>query len=160
MNVGNERGEILNSVLTIGEGAGVYQQLCQGIVKRYKDADKPPSLLIYVDRVCCSTAGDPPPLKWFQPWRCQIRLNIWHFMRRFNPGLTTEHHPLYGIWCQCLSSHILCGRKMMLNSIRELKTVFPLSLYVAILTQWITNLTHSNWLLQITKKVFQLFTRK
>ena len=51
MNVGNERGEVLNSVLTIGEEAGVYQ-LCQGIMKRYKDADKPSYILIYVDRDC------------------------------------------------------------------------------------------------------------
>ena len=36
-NVGNERGEILNSVLTTGEGAGI-QKMCQGIVKCYADA--------------------------------------------------------------------------------------------------------------------------
>jgi len=34
-NIGNEHGEeILNSVLTATEGAGLFN-LCQGIVKRY-----------------------------------------------------------------------------------------------------------------------------
>ena len=47
MNIGNTRGEILNFVLTTGEGAGVYQ-LCQGIMKRYKDTDEPPYLLLYM----------------------------------------------------------------------------------------------------------------
>lgn len=36
-NIGNEFGQVLNSVLTTGEGAGL-DDLCQGIVQRYRDA--------------------------------------------------------------------------------------------------------------------------
>ncbi|KAI4800780.1 hypothetical protein KUCAC02_007078 [Chaenocephalus aceratus] len=39
-NVSNECGEVLNCVLTTGEGAGL-EDLCQGIVKRYQDAGEP-----------------------------------------------------------------------------------------------------------------------
>lgn len=36
-NIGNEFGQVLNSVLTTGEGAGL-NDLCQSIVTRYKNA--------------------------------------------------------------------------------------------------------------------------
>lgn len=35
-----------------------------------------------------------------------MRLDSFHFMRRFNCGLTTEHHSLYGTFCAKLSSCI------------------------------------------------------
>ena len=72
-------------------------------IKCYQNANEPPPTLIYVDRDRCSSSGDVPALKWFDPWRCHICLNIWHIMRRFNPVLTIEHHSLYGTWCQRLS---------------------------------------------------------
>lgn len=55
-NVGNEFGQVLNCVLTTGEGAAL-DDLCQGIVKRYKDAGEPEPAVIYVDRDCCSKTG-------------------------------------------------------------------------------------------------------
>ena len=58
-NVGNEYGRILNSVLTTGEGAGL-DDLCQGIVQRYRDAGEPQPDAIYVDRDCCSDRGGLP----------------------------------------------------------------------------------------------------
>lgn len=58
-NIGNEFGQVLNSVLTTGEGAGL-DDLCQGIVQRYSDADEPQPDAIYVDRDCCSETGALP----------------------------------------------------------------------------------------------------
>lgn len=55
-NIGNEFGQVLNCVLTTGEGAGL-DDLCQGIVKRYRDAGEPDPAAIYVDRDCCSGTG-------------------------------------------------------------------------------------------------------
>lgn len=37
--------------------------------------------------------GAPPVLVWFKPWKTIVRLDIFHFMRRFTAGLTTEHQP-------------------------------------------------------------------
>ncbi|XP_055062318.2 uncharacterized protein [Misgurnus anguillicaudatus] len=104
-NVGNECGQVLNSVLTTGEGAGLGD-LSQGIVQRYRDADEPQPAAIYVDRDCCSDRGVSPVLHWFWPWTSTVRLDVFHFMGRFTKGLTTEHHPLYGTFCSKLSSCI------------------------------------------------------
>lgn len=56
-NIGNELGQVLNSVLTTAEGAGL-EELCQGVVKRYQNAGEPEPEVIYVDRDCCSQSGD------------------------------------------------------------------------------------------------------
>lgn len=50
--------------------------------------------------------GTPPVLVRFRPWKTTVRLDIFHFMRRFTAGLTTEHHPLYATFCSKLSSCI------------------------------------------------------
>ncbi|XP_078657398.1 uncharacterized protein LOC144903286 isoform X1 [Branchiostoma floridae x Branchiostoma belcheri] len=119
-NISNETGEVLNSVLTTGEGAGL-QEVCQGIVRRYSTASEPPPDVIYVDRDCCSQTGDPPVLKLFQPWRCHVKLDIFHFLRRFSKGLTTEHHPLYGTFCSKLSSCLFVWDKGDYEQLREAK---------------------------------------
>ncbi len=47
-NVGKEKGEILQSVLTTSEGIGL-KPMAQGLVKRYAAAKEPSPKLIYVD---------------------------------------------------------------------------------------------------------------
>jgi len=56
-NIGNELGQVLNSVLTTAEGAGL-EELCQGVVRRYQNAGEPEPEVIYVDRDCCSQSGE------------------------------------------------------------------------------------------------------
>ncbi|KAI8516453.1 hypothetical protein Bbelb_050340 [Branchiostoma belcheri] len=48
-NVANEKGLVLNSVLTTGEGPAMLD-LCQAIVKRYKEANEPAPEALYVDQ--------------------------------------------------------------------------------------------------------------
>lgn len=55
-NIGNEFGQVLNCVLTTGEGAGI-DELCQGVVRRYMDAGEPEPEAIYVDNHCCNETG-------------------------------------------------------------------------------------------------------
>ncbi|KAG1955491.1 hypothetical protein F2P79_008547 [Pimephales promelas] len=119
-NVGNEFGQVLNCVLTTGEGAGI-DDLCQGIVKRYKDAGEPEPAVIYVDRDCCSETGVTPVLTWFRPWKITVRLDVFHFMRRFTAGLTTEHHPLYGTFCSKLSTCVFEWDKEDISRLKEAK---------------------------------------
>ena len=41
---------------------------------------------------------------WFSEWPdLVVRLDIWHFMRRFAAACTTEAHPLYGVFLASLS---------------------------------------------------------
>eukprot|EP00058_Branchiostoma_floridae_P001208 XP_002586696.1 hypothetical protein BRAFLDRAFT_105502 [Branchiostoma floridae] len=117
-NISNEAGEVLNSVLTTGEGAGL-QEVCQGIVKRYTNAHEPPPEVIYVDTHCCNDKGDPKALTYFKPWRCHVKLDIFHYLRRFTKGLTTKHHPLYGTFCSKLSSCLFVWDKADYQLLRE-----------------------------------------
>ena len=55
-NVGNEYGEVLNSVLTDSKGDGL-QDMLAGLIKRYKDAGVPPPKALYVDRGFCSSSS-------------------------------------------------------------------------------------------------------
>ncbi|KAI8493995.1 hypothetical protein Bbelb_283420 [Branchiostoma belcheri] len=59
-NVANEKGSVLNSVLTTGEGPAMLD-LCQAIVKRYKEAN------------------EPAP-EYFYPWNLSVGLDSFHFM--------------------------------------------------------------------------------
>ncbi|XP_069115959.1 uncharacterized protein [Argopecten irradians] len=120
-NIANEHGQVLNSVLTTGEGPALIR-LCQGIVQRYNNAGEPEPDIIYVDRDCCSQSGKNPVLDWFKPWTCTIRLDIFHFMRRFTRGLTTEHHPLYGTFCSKLSNCIFAWDEQDYKLLKEAKT--------------------------------------
>lgn len=50
-----------------------------------------------------------------------MRLDVFHFMRRFTNGLTTEHHPLYGTFCSKLSNCIFEWDKQDVNRLKEAK---------------------------------------
>jgi hypothetical protein len=67
------------------------------------------------------SAGVPAVLEWFHTWKCHVRLDIFHFMRRFTKGLTTEHHPLYGTFCSKFSSCVFVWDKEDYFKLREAK---------------------------------------
>lgn len=105
-NVGNEHGQVLVSVLTAGEGQAL-DAMAAGLMKRYREAGEAPPKVMYVDRDCCSQHGPCRVKAMFAEWDgLQVRLDIWHFMRRFAAGVTTEAHPLYGIFMARLSTCI------------------------------------------------------
>lgn len=103
-NVGNEHGQVLMSVLTDTEGAGLLS-MAAGLMRRYRDAGVEPPQLLYVDRDCCSSHGGSKTADMFRKWDMD-RLDIWHLMRRFASGVTTESHQLYKPFLQQLSSCI------------------------------------------------------
>ena len=105
-NVGNEHGQVLVSVMTAGEGQAL-DAMAAGLMKRYREAGEPPPKIMYVDRDCCSQHGPCRVKTMYAEWDgLQVRLDIWHFMRRFAAGVTTEAHPLYGIFMARLSTCI------------------------------------------------------
>ncbi|KAL2082466.1 hypothetical protein ACEWY4_022284 [Coilia grayii] len=106
MNVGNEHGQVLMSVLTPGEGA-VLLPMAAGIVRWYRDAGVEPPQLLHVDRDCCSSFGGSRAAAMFAEWEgLVVRLDIWHLMRWFTSGVTTQSHQLYKPFLQQLSSAI------------------------------------------------------
>ncbi|RXN13778.1 Epithelial-stromal interaction 1 [Labeo rohita] len=103
---GNEHGQVLVSVLTAAEGHGL-DPMAAGLMKRYQDAGEAAPKVMYVDRDCCSQHGQSRVKIMFSEWiELEVRLDIWHFMRRFAAGVTTEAHPLYGIFMARLSTCI------------------------------------------------------
>lgn len=102
-NIGNERGEILVSVLTSSESTTSLQPLANGLMERYKRHSKASPKLLYTDRDCCSNIGQSKYQSLFNQWDATIRLDIWHYMRRIAGGCTTESHPLYGQFMSRLS---------------------------------------------------------
>ena len=103
-NVGNEHGQILNSVMTTVEGHGITPMLV-GIINRYTNAQEKPPEIIYIDRDCC---GDSPLQQVLvaSGWNAVLRLDIWHFMRRIATGCSTESHQLYSTFMGLLSNCI------------------------------------------------------
>lgn len=63
-NVGNEYGQVLMSVLTVGEGQGL-EKMIQGLISRYMTAQMPAPKLLYVDRDCC---GGSSIGRYFYDW--------------------------------------------------------------------------------------------
>ncbi|RVE55461.1 hypothetical protein OJAV_G00236090 [Oryzias javanicus] len=99
-NVGNEHGQVIMSVHTASEGFGLGPMV-EGLIKRYAVAGVPPPEVLYVDRDCC---GNTLLRRMFRKWKdLNIRLDIWHFMRRFSVGCTTDSHQLYASFMSRLS---------------------------------------------------------
>ncbi|XP_048048328.1 uncharacterized protein LOC125269464 [Megalobrama amblycephala] len=94
-SVGNEIGQVLMSVLTANEGAGL-DLMAAGLMERYQRAGVDPPTILYVDCDCCREVGETKLKRRFSGWPDVIvRLDIWHFMRRLAVGCTTDAHQLY-----------------------------------------------------------------
>ncbi|XP_051236283.1 uncharacterized protein LOC127352150 [Dicentrarchus labrax] len=91
------------SVLTAAEGGGLVD-MAAGLMRRYREARKAPPRVLYVDRDCCATVGQCQTSKLFHEWHeLVVRLDVWHLMRRFARGVTTDSHQLYGLFMARLS---------------------------------------------------------
>ena len=56
-NVGNERGEVVISVLTESEDNVALRRMACGLMDRYEMAHQDPPKLLYTDKDCCSVTG-------------------------------------------------------------------------------------------------------
>ncbi|XP_066928708.1 uncharacterized protein [Clytia hemisphaerica] len=80
--------------------------MADGLMKRFSDGKVEPPKIIYTDRDCCSDSGPSKFQQLFYLWTLIVCLDIWHFMRRFTEGCTSESHPLYGLFLMRLSGCI------------------------------------------------------
>ncbi len=120
-SVGNEHGQILVSVLTAAEGEGL-QKMANGLVKRYHDAHEASPTVLYVDRDCCSTSDRCAANRLFSGWPdLQVRLDIWHFMRRFVSAVNTETHQLFPTFMRKLSACIFVWDASDLEQLKTAK---------------------------------------
>ena len=106
-SIGNERGEIVHCILTASESTPSLKKLADGLMERYRRGRQQSPLLLYTDRDCCCQHGPSKYQQLFSGWGgLQVRLDIWHYMRRIALGVTSEAHPLYGLFMSRLSSSI------------------------------------------------------
>ncbi|XP_056116177.1 uncharacterized protein LOC130092361 [Rhinichthys klamathensis goyatoka] len=126
-SVGNEFGQVLMSVLTAQEGAGL-DMMVDGLVKRYQQASVDPPAVLYVDCGCCTDVGETKLKTRFRGWPdLMIRLDIWHFMRRIAVGCTTDAHQLYPIFMSQLSACIFEWDAADVSMLRKAKRELLLS---------------------------------
>ena len=64
--------------------------------------------VLYTDRDCCRVGGGRSKIGvLFSGWpELVVRLDAWHFIRRFALGVTSTSHPLYGVLMARLSAAI------------------------------------------------------
>ena len=97
-NVGNERGEIVISVLTASESTSSLKPMAEGLVKRYATAGEAAPLILYTDRDWCGCQDQSRFNALFSSWpNMVVRLDIFHFMRHLAAGCNSESHPLYSV---------------------------------------------------------------
>ena len=106
-NVGNERGEILLSLLTTSESLSNLGQMAEGLMDRFSKAGQPNPVILYTDRDCCKKGESSKYQRLFYRWNeLLVRLDSWHFMRRLSKSCTNESHPLYGTFMAKISTAI------------------------------------------------------
>ncbi|KAJ4923535.1 hypothetical protein JOQ06_021601, partial [Pogonophryne albipinna] len=97
-------------VLTCSEGAEGLSSMAAGLMRRHRLAEVPPPQLIYVDRDCCNRDGVSKTAALFQEWgQLVVRLDIWHLMRRFAAGVTTESRAVPRLHEAAVSVHLRGG---------------------------------------------------
>ena len=90
-NVGNERGEVLMTVLTTSEAISALQPMADGLMSRYECHKQPPPTVIYTDRDCCSSQKLSKYQVLFHKWDLCIRLDIWHYGSLLDVRLSHTH---------------------------------------------------------------------
>lgn len=103
-NVGNERGEIVISVLTASESTSSLKPMADGLVKRFAAAGEASPQIRYTDRDCCGSRDQSRFNALFSSWpNMVVRLDIFHFMWRLAAECNSESHPLYGVFMGSLA---------------------------------------------------------
>ncbi|KAL0188362.1 hypothetical protein M9458_015461, partial [Cirrhinus mrigala] len=113
-NVANELGQILVSVLTCEESLNKMRPMAEGLMERYRRAGEAPPELMYVDRGCCRVHGVSSVEQLFSEWTDRgmlVRLDIFHWIHRFDAALRTNHHPKYALFKSALSAAVFAYNK-------------------------------------------------
>ncbi|TWW78042.1 hypothetical protein D4764_11G0001630 [Takifugu flavidus] len=124
-NVCNERGQILMSVLTCDESLEKMRPMAEGLMERYQRAGEAAPELMYVDRGCCCALGVSSLEQLFDKWVDRgmlIRLDIFHWIRRFDAAVRTDHHSKHALFKSALSAAVFSYNKddvaLLLQAVR------------------------------------------
>ena len=114
-NVGNKRGEVLQSVLTSSEGVPALQCMADGLTDQYERNNQLPPTVLYTDRDCCNSDGPSKFQVLFHKWDLCVRMDIWHYMRRLASGCFTESTHCMAPSCPTFLQQFLNGTRKTLS---------------------------------------------
>ena len=121
-NVGNERGEILISLMTTSESLSNLSRMADELMDRYANAIQPDPFVLYTDPDCCKVGEESKFQRLFHRWEnLVVRVDSWHFMRRMAKASTNESHPLYGTFMSKQSGAIFEWDQENMNLLRKAK---------------------------------------
>ncbi|KAK3520143.1 hypothetical protein QTP70_015604 [Hemibagrus guttatus] len=109
-SIGNEHSQIVSFVLTCEESTEKLEPMCRGLMERFQLANQPVPKILYVDRGCCHAQGRTAVETMFQPWvdnRMVVRLDIFHWIHRFDAAIRTESHSKYAAFKSALAGAVL-----------------------------------------------------
>ncbi|XP_034144756.1 uncharacterized protein LOC114832433 [Esox lucius] len=109
-SIGNEHSQIVSFVLTCEESTEKLKPMCLGVMERFRLANQPVPKIIYVDRGCCRAQGPTALGILFQPWvdnGMVVRLDIFHWIHRFDAAIRTESHSKYAAFKSALAGGVL-----------------------------------------------------
>ena len=109
-SLGNEHCQIVSFVLTCEESTEKLMPMCRGVVERFRLARQPTPKILYVDRGCCCVQGPTALENMFQPWvedGMVVRLDIYHWIHRFDVAIRTETHCKYQVFASALAGAVL-----------------------------------------------------
>ncbi|KAA8577917.1 hypothetical protein FQN60_017508, partial [Etheostoma spectabile] len=109
-SIGNEFSQIVSFVLTCEESVEKLGPMCHGVVERFRLANQPVPKILYIDRGCCKAQGPTAVETLFQPWvdnGMVVRLDIFHWIHRFDAALRTEAHSKYAAFKSALGGAVL-----------------------------------------------------
>ena len=88
--------------------------MADGLMERYRRAGEGPPELMYVDRGCCRVHGVSSLEHLFSDWAnsgMMVRLDIFHWIKRFDAAVRTDHHPKYALFKSALSAAVFSYNK-------------------------------------------------
>lgn len=117
-SIGNKLSQIVTFVLTCEESAEKLGPMCRGVIERFRRANQPTPQILYIDRGCCRAQGPTAIETLFQPWvddGMVVRLDIFHWIHRFDAALRTEAHSKYAGFKSALSGEVLAYNRQDLD---------------------------------------------
>ena len=87
---------------------------CEESLDKMRGAEEAPPELMYVDRGCCRVHGVSHLEQLFSEWAdsgMKVRLDIFHWIHRFDAAVRTDHHPKYALFKSALSAAVFSYNK-------------------------------------------------
>ena len=131
-SIGNEYSQIVTFVLTCEESTEKLRPMCRGVMERFRLANQPVPSILYVDRGCCRAQGRTAVETLFQSWvdsGMVVRLDIFHWIHRFDAAVRTESHSKYAVFKAALAGAVLAyNRADMELLIKAVRAKYPTAL--------------------------------